>query len=599
MLIHGDAAFAGEGMVQETLNLSELAGYAVGGTLHVIVNNQIGFTTPPEKAARALYATDVAKMLQIPIFHVNGEDPEAVAQVVRLAMDFRAELQARRGHRHVRLPPPRPQRRRRAVVHAAAAVPRHRRAQVGARRLPRAPAGTRRRDARGGRRHRRRARASSSKTSWRRRAATSTCQSRRIADGRLERLSRRPGDRCRTTSTPASSRERLDRRCSKSSAALPDGVSPASQDLARCSKQRREMADGRAAARLGGGAKRWRSPRWPPKAAASASPARTRERGTFSHRHAVLARHRRRPSPTCRCSTLPPSQAPFEIYQQPAVAKPACWASSTATAWTAPDGLVLWEAQFGDFVNAAQVIIDQFIASAEDKWRRLSGLVLLLPHGFEGQGPEHSSARLERFLTLAAEDNIQVVVPDHAGAVFPCAAAAGAAALAQAAGRDDAEEPAAASPGGFAPGGVRQRPLPARAGRRCASMPRPRQRVLLCSGKIYYDLAQAREDTQAQRRRDRARRAALPAGAGAPARRPWSTTRTARRCSGCRKSPRTWERGGTCGSASARSCSEGCRLPGFTGRPRPARLPARPVPTSSSSRRLSTRHSATNNSSRM
>ena len=194
-----------------------------------------------------------------------------------------------------------------------------------------------------------------------------------------------------------------------------------------------------------------------------------------------------------------------------------CSASSSATRWTTPNTLVLWEAQFGDFANGAQVIIDQFIVCSESKWQRDSGLVLLLPHGYEGQGPEHSSARLERFLQLCAEDNIQVVLPDDAGPVFPRAAPADEAQLPQAADRDDAQEPAAAQ------GGASRRWTSSPTGRfhevlddAAADAGRVR-RVLLCSGKVYYDLLEQRAQDEARRRGHRPRRAVLSASRGAAA----------------------------------------------------------------------------------
>ena len=188
---------------------------------------------------------------------------------------------------------------------------------------------------------------------------------------------------------------------------------------------------------------------------------------------------------------LSDEQAPVEIVNSP-LCETGALGFEYGYSLDCPKRLILWEAQFGDFVNVAQVIIDQFISSAEDKWRRLSGLVMLLPHGFEGMGPEHSSARLERFLTLAAEDNIQIVQPTTPAQYFPCAAPAVAPQMAQAAGRFHAEKPVASSESGFAAGGFCARTfstilpddLP----------PQKVKRILLCTGKIYYELLAYREE---------------------------------------------------------------------------------------------------------
>ena len=187
---------------------------------------------------------------------------------------------------------------------------------------------------------------------------------------------------------------------------------------------------------------------------------------------------------------LAPDQAPVEIFNSP-LSEAGVLGFEYGYSLDCPDGLVMWEAQFGDFVNAAQVIIDQFIVSAEDKWRRLSGLVLLLPHGFEGMGPEHSSARLERFLSLAAEDNIQVVNVTTPAQYFHCLRRQVLARLAQAADRDDAQKLAAPSEAASAVGRIVARPIPARPARRSARRPHCIDRVLLCSGKIYYELCRS------------------------------------------------------------------------------------------------------------
>ena len=404
ILLHGDAAFAGEGIVQETLNMSQLTGYRVGGTIHVIINNQIGFTTRPTQSRSSIYASGVAKMLQIPIFHVNGEDPEAAAQAVRLAVDFRSQYQRdvvidmygyrRRGHNETDEP-----RFTQPLLY-----------RVIGERKPVREAYLEHLLKQGG---------------------VTRQEADRIAEERRQQLERElassrsehyihVGDQVTgdwsgynrgsdsqvaevdtgvPEATLASILEQL--------AVVPDdlGLDPR---VERLLKQRAEMAKGK-----------------PPLDWAAAEAAaigsllvqghRVRftgqdtERGTFSHRHAVVY-DAETGFPHTPLQHLSPRQGAFEIHNSPlSEGGPLGFEYGYSMEW--PDGLILWEAQFGDFANAAQVIVDQFISSGEDKWHLWSGLVMLLPHGFEGQGPEHSSARLERYLQLAAEENIQVACP--------------------------------------------------------------------------------------------------------------------------------------------------------------------------------------------
>ena len=410
--VHGDAAFAGEGIIQETLNLSELDAYRVGGTLHVIVNNQIGFTTGPMEARSCTYATDVAKMLQIPIFHVNGEDPEAVAQVVSLAMDFRREFQRdvvvdmycfrRRGHNEADEPAftqPALYRviERRPSAHEsylerllklgeitaeeAASIVEQQQAKLAADlTVAKSEDYVHKSDVGG---------------MWafyiggreREAADVQTGVRRDVLVDMLERL-----------------------------ITLPDGFQPHAK-IAKFLEGRRQMAAGTlpldwsAAEALALGTLATQGLR-------VRLSGQDSQRGTFSHRHAVI--HDAVTDETwCSLEHLAPDQAPVEIYNSP-LSEAGVLGFEYGYSLDCPDGLVMWEAQFGDFVNAAQVVIDQFIVSAEDKWNRLSGLAMLLPHGFEGQGPEHSSARLERFLLQAAKDNIQVVQPTTPAQIFHC-----------------------------------------------------------------------------------------------------------------------------------------------------------------------------------
>ncbi|MBX3131134.1 MAG: 2-oxoglutarate dehydrogenase E1 component [Polyangiaceae bacterium] len=411
LLIHGDAAFAGEGIVQETLNLSELHATRTGGTIHVIVNNQIGFTTPPSQSRSSVYATDVAKMLQIPIFHVNGEDPEAVAQVVLLAMDFRATFQRdvvidmygyrRHGHNEGDEPSF-----TQPLLYAAIA---------------------KRKSVRDG-----------YLDHLSRLGGVAREEADQIAVERREHLEQelaqaRTSDYVRTsdwlggywqgysggpeTDVPevdtGFDKDRLSELLGKLTE-LPPSFNP-HKKIERLLELRRDMSRGERP--LDWGAAELLA--W---STLVTSGFRVRvhgqdaSRGTFSHRHVrfydVEDGHSFMP-----LRHLSPSQAPADVLNS-ALSEAGVLGFEYGFSLDYPDGLVIWEAQFGDFANAAQVIIDQFITSAEDKWKRLSGLVMLLPHGFEGQGPEHSSARLERFLVLSAEENIQVTQPSTPAQYF-------------------------------------------------------------------------------------------------------------------------------------------------------------------------------------
>lgn len=490
ILIHGDAAFAGEGIVQETLNLSQLPAYTTGGTVHVIVNNQIGFTTDPESGRSGVYATDIAKMLQSPIFHVNGEDPEAVAQVVDLCMDFRNTFKRdvfidmycyrRRGHNEGDEPSfTQPvlyrEIERRKPVRDGYVEHLMKLGEITQREADEIAA-------------RQRAKLEQELQGVRREQPAQD-QLRPSILGRVWKhyvggpeAGMRDVD---TTIAPGAVQELLIRQTE-----LPKGFQPHPK-IRRLLEGRREMARGERSLDWAAG-----------EALAFASLAveghRVRltgqdcERGTFGHRHAVLHDYDtgERYTPL---ENLTQGQAPVEIHNSP-LSEAGVLGYEYGYSIAYPDGLVMWEAQFGDFWNAGQVIVDQFISSAEDKWGSLTGLVMLLPHGFEGMGPEHSSARLERFLMMAAEDNIQIVQPTTPAQLFHCL-------------RRQVLRPwhkplvvltpksllrhprVVSQPEDFAQGSF-QRILPDRLPGRS----RPPDRVILCSGKVYYDLEKQRED---------------------------------------------------------------------------------------------------------
>ncbi len=487
LLIHGDAAFAGEGIVQETLNFSKLPGYTVGGVLHIIVNNQIGFTTPPLEGRSTPYATDVARLLQVPIFHVNGEDPEAVAQVVRLAMDFRREFQAdvfidmygyrRWGHNETDEP--------------AFTQPLLYRSI----------------------RKRRNVRAGYLEHLLKLKGITAE-EADKIAADRHEQFEQQLAAAREGAGSPAPEKpvlwrdfmggaepawepetgvaaERLSGMLRKLTQ-VPAGF-VLHPKLERGMKARREMADG--AHPLD-----WSAAEALALAMLAAEGVRIRlsgqdtARGTFSQRHAVL-HDQQDGHPHVPLQHLGPGQAPVEILNSP-LNEAGALGFEYGYSLDSPNGLVLWEAQFGDFANAAQVIIDQFLASAEDKWRRLSGLVLLLPHGFEGMGAEHSSARVERFLSLAAEDNLQLVQPTTPAQYFHClrrqALRRWRKPLVVFTPKSLLRHPKAVSSLADCAHGRFQRVLPD------AGKTGEVTRVLLCTGKVFYELAAHRES----RRRD-------------------------------------------------------------------------------------------------
>ena len=401
LLLHGDAAFSGQGIVTETLNLARVPGYHVGGTIHVVINNQIGFTTDPDQGRSTTYATDVAKMLEVPIFHVNADDPEACARVMKLAIRYRQLFGEdviidfvcfrRYGHNEGDEP-----RFTQPIMYSYIDEQKPVREKY-ADQLVEEGVMTRE-------------------------------EVEAVWDARMEEYNEvfhevREKPKRKTISTldgiwePYRGGElsadslvdsTIDRgefeTLAKKVAHIPDDVK-AHRTLRRVLKNREKMAAGETPIDWGMG-----------EALAFASllkgGARIRMsgqdsiRGTFSHRHAAVydtetgagywpLRH------------LGKGQAPIEIYNS-VLSEAGVMGFEYGYSLDFPDALVLWEAQFGDFVNGAQVIIDQFVNSGEDKWKRLSGLVLLLPHGYEGQGPEHSSARLERFLQLCAGDNMYV-----------------------------------------------------------------------------------------------------------------------------------------------------------------------------------------------
>lgn len=483
LLIHGDAAFVGQGVVAETLNLMNLDGYSTGGTVHLVVNNQVGFTTVPRDSRSTRYCTDIARMLRVPVFHVNGEDPEAVIQVTRLAVEFRERFRKdvvidmycfrRYGHNEGDEP-----RFTQPVMYSLIDKKPSVR-EIYVRRLVEAGKITRK-------------------------EADDIAVSRRTTlDRELEEA--RKGDYLQMpeamggvwasfTGGPEKAVTEVDTRVSEGTllglleklCQVPEGFA-ANPKAHKVLEQRFEKA--KAGEKLDWGTG---------EVLAFASllsdgrgvrlTGQDSRRGTFSHRHAVLFdSHSGRPY--IPLANLSENQGRFEVHDSP-LSEAGVLGFEYGYSLDRPEKLVMWEAQFGDFLNTAQVIVDQFIISAEDKWGRLSGLVLLLPHGYEGQGPEHSSARMERFLQLSAEDNIQVCNLTTAAQLFHVL-------------RRQVLSPWRKPLILFTPKGALRRPTSTlkdiaegsfeRAIGDRSVAPEGVRRILACSGKIYWDLVEARE----------------------------------------------------------------------------------------------------------
>ncbi len=409
IVLHGDAAFAGQGVVMETFQMSQTRAYKTGGTIHVVINNQVGFTTSLQEDARSTeYCTDVAKMVQAPIFHVNGDDPEAVLFVSQLAADFRQEFKKdvvvdlicyrRRGHNEAD-----------------------------------EPSGTQ---------------PLMYKQIGKQKSTRELYVNKLLEDGTIDKefadkmaadyrqmlddgqhvaksLVKQPNTELFVDWTPylghawdVPGDTRLDAKVLKEVAEavnrVPDGFSVQRQ-VAKIYEDRRKMA-------VGAMPINWGFAEILAYGSLLHSGHQVRltgqdvGRGTFSHRHAVL-HNQTDAGRYVPLQHVGDEQPAFDIYDS-LLSEEAVLAFEYGYATTQPNALVIWEAQFGDFANGAQVVVDQFISSGELKWGRLCGLTMLLPHGYEGQGPEHSSARLERFLQLCAEHNIQVCVPSTPAQVF-------------------------------------------------------------------------------------------------------------------------------------------------------------------------------------
>ena len=400
LLIHGDAAFIGQGIVAEVFNMSQLPGYSTGGTIHIVVNNQIGFTTTPKEGRSTMYCTDIAKMIEAPIFHVNGEDPLTVIEVARLALEFRQEFgrdvvidiycYRRHGHNETDEPtfthpnlynaikqhPPLSEK----FAGEAAAL-----GLVGP------------------------DEAQEIKAESLAELEAALAEAKKPLDSKQDEFAGSTA-----IFQPPYTHEPANTAISDSTLeTLVKALTTVPEDFQVVPKIRRTVLDRRLQVWKAGGPYDWGLAEQLAFGSLmlEGTPVRLSgqdcRRGTFSHRNSVLFDATNPKRNFVPLNHIAPGQETFCVYNSP-LSEYAVLGFDYGYSMDFPSILCIWEAQFGDFTNGAQIIVDQFIASAESKWRRPSSIVMLLPHGYEGQGPEHSSARLERFLQLCAEDNMQV-----------------------------------------------------------------------------------------------------------------------------------------------------------------------------------------------
>jgi 2-oxoglutarate dehydrogenase E1 component len=413
VLVHGDAAVAGQGVNQEMLNFSQTRGYGTGGTIHIVVNNQIGFTTSdPRDYRSSLYCTDIFKMVEAPIFHVNGDNPEAVAFVTALAVEFRQEFKKdvvidlvcyrKLGHNEQDEPMvTQPLMYKKISQHPGSR-------KVYADRLVSAGTCTP-------------TEPDEMIQQYRDHLDKGELLYNPVLSGHNRQFAsdwtpfmNQPYTDETDTGVPSVEIGRLSQRLTT----LPEGFTLHSR-VKKIIQDRAAMGEGRLPFDWGMG----ENLAYASLVAQGFAVRLSGEdvgRGTFFHRHAVLHdqnRERWNQGTYVPLEHIQEGQAPFQSFDS-VLSEEAVMAFEYGYATAEPNTLIVWEAQFGDFANGAQVVIDQFISSGEAKWGRLAGLVLLLPHGYEGQGPEHSSARLERYMNLAAENNMQVCVPSTPSQIF-------------------------------------------------------------------------------------------------------------------------------------------------------------------------------------